>query len=185
MLHTIIAYVEDKPGVLNRVASLFRRRAYNIESLAVGHTHLPGVSRMTIMVDAAEEGIARRIEANLYKLVNVLRVDDLTHKGAVARELALVKVKADSVNRSEIVQIADIFRANIVDAAPHSLVLEITGTVEKVNRLLRMLKPFSIVEVQRTGVVAILRGGEDVAPDLPMMAVGTNGQPTVDAAPEE
>jgi acetolactate synthase-1/3 small subunit len=185
MLHTIIAYVENKPGVLNRVASLFRRRAYNIESLAVGHTHLPGVSRMTIMVDAAEEGIARRIEANLYKLVNVLRVDDLTHKDAVARELALVKVKANSVNRSEIVQIADIFRANIVDVAPHTLVLEITGTVEKVNRLLRMLEPFSIVEVQRTGVVAILRGGEEVSTDLPLVAAGTNGQPAVDAAPKE
>ncbi len=140
---------------------------------------------MTIMVDAAEEGIARRIEANLYKLVNVLRVDDLTHKDAVARELALVKVKANSVNRSEIVQIADIFRANIVDVAPHTLVLEITGTVEKVNRLLRMLEPFSIVEVQRTGVVAILRGGEEVSTDLPLVAAGTNGQPAVDAAPKE
>lgn len=177
MLHTIIAYVEDKPGVLNRVASLFRRRAFNIESLAVGQTHLPGVSRMTIMVDAAEEVTASRIEANLYKLVNVLRVEDLTHKGAVERELALIKVKADSVSRSEIVQIADIFRANILDAAPNILMLEITGTVEKVNRLLRMLEPFSIIEMQRTGVVAMLRGGDEVSPNLSIVTGGNNGQP--------
>ncbi len=177
MLHTIIAYVEDKPGVLNRVASLFRRRAFNIESLAVGHTHLPGVSRMTIIVEAAEEGTARRIEANLYKLVNVLRVEDLTHKEAVERELALIKVKADSARRNEIVQIADIFRANILDAAPYMLMLEITGTVEKVNRLLGMLDPFSIIEVQRTGVVAMLRGGDEASSNLPMATGGKNGQP--------
>ena len=99
MLHTFVAYVEDKPGVLNRVASLFRRRAYNIESLAVGHTNLPGVSRMTIIVDAAGEDVARHIEANLYKLVNVLRVDDLTRLEAVAREMALIKVKATKKTR--------------------------------------------------------------------------------------
>jgi len=177
MLHTIIAYVEDKPGVLNRVASLFRRRAFNIESLAVGQTHLPGVSRMTIMVEADEEGTARRIEANLYKLVNVLRVENLTHKESVERELALIKVKADSARRTEIVQIADIFNANILDAAPNILVLEITGNLEKVNRLLRMLEPFSIMEVQRTGVVAMLRGSDEVASNLPMVTGGKNGQP--------
>ena len=177
MLHTIIAYVEDKPGVLNRVASLFRRRAFNIESLAVGQTHIPGVSRMTIMVEADEEGTARRIEANLYKLVNVLRVENLTHKESVERELALIKVKADSARRTEIVQIADIFNANILDAAPNILVLEITGNLEKVNRLLRMLEPFSIMEVQRTGVVAMLRGSDEVASNLPMVTGGKNGQP--------
>ena len=170
MLHTIIAYVEDKPGVLNRVASLFRRRAFNIESLAVGHTHIPGVSRMTIIVDAAEKEASSRIEANLYKLVNVLRVDSLTNKAPVARELALIKVKADSVSRNEIIQIADIFRANIVDASPNMLILEIAGTVNKVTRLLHMLEPFSIMEVQRTGVVAMLRGGEEGSPDLALMS---------------
>ena len=141
MIHTIIAYVEDKPGVLNRVASLFRRRGFNIESLAVGHTNMAGVSRMTIMVNAEEENVAKRIEANLYKLVNVLRVDDLTHKSPVARELALIKVNADSKTRSEIVQIADIFRANIVDTASQTLILEISGAAEKVTRLLQMLEP--------------------------------------------
>ena len=162
MIHTIIAYVEDKPGVLNRVASLFRRRGFNIESLAVGHTNRPGISRMTIMVDAEDENVARRIEANLYKLVNVLRVDDLTHKSPVARELALIKVKADSKTRSEIVQIADVFHANIVDTASQTLVLEISDTAEEVTRLLQMLEPFRIVEVQRTGVIAIQPGnGQD------------------------
>ena len=135
---------------------------------------------MTIIVDAGEAGIARRIEANLYKLVNVLRVDDLTHKKPVARELALIKVKADNTSRSEIVQIADIFRADIVDPSPHSLVLEITGTVEKVSRLVRMLEPFSIVELQRTGVVAMLRGDDEIPPDLPMVSVGDNNRRRVD-----
>ena len=168
MIHTIIAYVEDKPGVLNRVSSLFRRRGFNIESLAVGHTHMAGISRMTIMVNAEDENVAKRIEANLYKLVNVLRVDDLTHKSPVARELALIKVNADSKTRSEIVQIADIFRANIVDTASQTLVLEISGTAEKVTRLLQMLEPFKIVEVQRTGVIAIQRGDDQDASDPPL-----------------
>ena len=168
MIHTIIAYVEDKPGVLNRVASLFRRRGFNIESLAVGHTNMAGVSRMTIMVNAEEENVAKRIEANLYKLVNVLRVDDLTHKSPVARELALIKVNADSKTRSEIVQIADIFRANIVDTASQTLILEISGAAEKVTRLLQMLEPFRIVEVQRTGVIAIQRGDDQDSYDPPM-----------------
>ena len=168
MIHTIIAYVEDKPGVLNRVSSLFRRRGFNIESLAVGHTNMAGISRMTIMVNAEDENVAKRIEANLYKLVNVLRVDDLTHKSPVARELALIKVNADSKTRSEIVQIADIFRANIVDTASQTLVLEISGAAEKVTRLLQMREPFKIVEVQRTGVIAIQRGDDQDASNPPL-----------------
>ena len=168
MIHTIIAYVEDKPGVLNRVSSLFRRRGFNIESLAVGHTNMAGISRMTIMVNAEEENLAKRIEANLYKLVNVLRVDDLTHKSPVSRELALIKVNADSKTRSEIVQIADIFRANIVDTASQTLILEISGSAEKITRLLQMLEPFKIVEVQRTGVIATQRGDDQDASDPPL-----------------
>ncbi len=175
MLHTFVVYVEDKPGVLNRVSSLFRRRAYNIESLAVGHTGQPGVSRMTIVVDAADGSVARRIEANLYKLVNVLRVDDVTNKDAVTREMALVKVRAKRDSRSEIVQIADIFRANIVDAAHESLVLEITGTNEKVDRLVSMLEPFDIISVQRTGLIAMLRGDKNVSPDPPLVAATFKG----------
>ena len=176
MIHTIIAYMEDKPGVLNRVASLFRRRGFNIESLAVGHTNMPGISRMTLMVNAEEESVARRIEANLYKLVNVLRVDDLTHKSPVARELALIKVKADGKTRSEIVQIADIFRANIVDTASQTLVLEISGTAEKVTRLLNMLEPFTIIEVQRTGVIAIQRGDDQDYSNPPLFETMYNNK---------
>jgi len=175
MLHTFVVYVEDKPGVLNRVSSLFRRRSYNIESLAVGHTNQPGVSRMTIVVDADDDSVARRIEANLYKLVNVLRVDDVTHKKAVSREMALLKVRAGREARSEIVQVADIFRANIVDAAQESLVLEITGTTEKVERLINMLEPFEIISVQRTGTIAMLRGDSGVSPDPPAVAATANG----------
>src|SRR5574340_86621 len=109
MLHKFIVYVEDKPGVLNRVASLFRRRSFNIESLAVGHTEMPGVSRMTFTVDA-DETTAFRIEASLYKLVNVLRVEDVTNRPAVERELTLIKVRADDQTRPAILQIADVFR---------------------------------------------------------------------------
>lgn len=165
-LHTFVAYVEDKPGVLNRVASLFRRRNFNIESLTVGKTNRPGVSRMTILVEASPEK-ATRIEANLYKLVNVLRVDDLTDESAVQREMVMVKVKADAQTRSEIIQIANIFRANIIDVATHSLILELMGTTEKVSRLMRILEPFGIVEVQSTGVVGMARGIEGVSPNPP------------------
>jgi len=121
--HTFVAYVEDKPGVLNRVASLFRRRTFNIESLTVGHTDQPGVSRMTIVVDTDEFG-ARRVEANLYKLVNVLRVDDVTSQPTVERDLALIKVAARNGKRSEIMQLVDVYRARIVDVTNESLVVE-------------------------------------------------------------
>jgi acetolactate synthase-1/3 small subunit len=127
MQHTLVVYVEDRPGVLNRVASLFRRRAFNIESLTVGHTEQPGVSRMTIVVDADEIEI-RRIEANLYKLVNVLRVEDVSSTPAVTRDLALIKVAADINTRAQVMQLVDVFRARIVDVANESLVVEITGT---------------------------------------------------------
>ncbi len=158
---TIVLYVEDKPGVLNRVASLFRRRAFNIESLAVGHTDLPGVSRMTIVMDA-DDDIALRVEANLYKLVNVLRVENVTHMPAVARELALIKVKANIQNRAEVLQVCDVFRARVVDVATEALIVEITGLEEKIDGLLEVLRPFGILEMARTGRVCMTRG-----PDTP------------------
>jgi acetolactate synthase-1/3 small subunit len=157
--HILVAYVEDKPGVLNRVASLFRRRNFNIESLTVGHTEQPGVSRMTIVVEA-DEMMARRIEANLYKLVNVLRVDDVTDKRAVIRDLALVKVSAANGKRAEILQLADVFRARVVDIEDKSLMLEVTGSEDKIEGLLNVLKPFGIIEMVRTGIVAMSRGAE-------------------------
>jgi acetolactate synthase I/III small subunit len=157
MLHTFAVYVEDKPGVLNRIASLFRRRAFNIDSLTVGHTETEGVSRMTIVCDA-DETSARRIEANVYKLVNVLRVDDLSQLSSVARELAMVKVSATSENRAQVMQLADVFRARVVDVSPESLIVETTGTEEKIDRLLDVLRPYGVLEMVRTGRVAMVRG---------------------------
>ena len=125
--HTFVVYVEDKPGVLNRVASLFRRRAFNIESLTVGHSETPEASRMTIVVRTDAIG-ARRLEANLYKLVNVVRVEDITSGPAVFRELAMVKVTATAETRTHVMQLVDVFRARVVDVAPDAVVIETTGT---------------------------------------------------------
>jgi len=157
MLHTLAVYVEDKPGVLNRVASLFRRRAFNIDSLTVGHTEQQGVSRMTIVCDVDETSI-RRVEANVYKLVNVLRVDDLTNLPSVERELAMIKVAATPESRSQVMQLADVFRARVVDVSADSLIVETTGTAEKVDRLLDVLRPYGVLEMVRTGRVALARG---------------------------
>lgn len=155
--HTFVVLVEDKPGVLNRVASLFRRRAFNIESLSVGHSELPGVSRMTIVMDA-DDVTARRVTANLYKLVNVVRVDDVTDDPSVMRDLALIKVRADSTVRAEILQLCDVFRARAVDVTPEALIVEITGTEDKIEGLLDVLRPFGILEMARTGRIAMVRG---------------------------
>lgn len=169
-LRTFIAYVEDLPGVLNRVTSLFRRRNYNIGSLTVGRTHETGVSRMTIVMDADDDG-ARRIEANLYKLVNVLRVDDTTSRATVARELALIKVKADATSRPSVMQVCDVFRARVIDVGPEALICEITGTADKIDGLVDVLMPFGVTEMVRTGAVAMVRSAEvsernsDVPPD--------------------
>ena len=172
---TFIAYVEDKPGVLNRVASLFRRRGFNIESLTVGHTDQPGVSRMTIgtKVDAY---VARRIEANLYKLVNVLRVHDITSEAAVYRELAMVKVATQTPDiRSHVMQLVDVFRARVVDVASDSVIVETTGTEEKINGLLEVLRPYGIRELVRTGRVGMVRGSESVM--VPPPSVPRTGRP--------
>ncbi len=157
--HTFVVYVEDKPGVLNRVASLFRRRAFNIDSLTVGPTHQPGISRMTITMQA-DEIVARRVEANLYKLVNVLRVENVTHIPSVTRDLALIKVKADSSDRAQVLQMCEVFRARAVDVAPEALIVEITGTEEKIESLCEVLRPFGILEMVRTGLVAMARGAD-------------------------
>jgi acetolactate synthase-1/3 small subunit len=154
---TFVVYVEDKPGVLNRVASLFRRRAFNIESLTVGHTETPGVSRMTIVVGTDREG-ARKVEAHLYKLVNVLRVDDVTSTPAVYRDLAMLKVTATPETRSHIMQLVDVYRGRIVDVAPDSLMIEVTGTEDKIDSLLDVLRPYGVLEAVRTGRVAMARG---------------------------
>jgi acetolactate synthase I/III small subunit len=168
--HTLVALVEDKPGVLNRVASLFRRRTFNIESLTVGHTHLPGVSRMTIAVTGNETEI-ERLTAYLYKLVNVIQVEDLTATPSVNRDLAMIKVKASPENRTHIMQTVDVFRARIVDVTNESFIVEVTGDEGKIEGLTDVLAPFGIIEMVRTGMVSMARG---VAPN-PAVAVNGNG----------
>jgi acetolactate synthase I/III small subunit len=158
-LRTFIAHVEDLPGVLNRITSLFRRRSYNIESLAVGRTHEAGVSRMTLVI-AADDHAARRIEANLYKLVNVLRVEDTTLRATVARELALIKVRADAGSRPSVMQVCDVFRARVIDVGPEALICEITGAAAKIDGFVDVLMPFGVVEMVRTGAVAMVRSAE-------------------------
>lgn len=158
-LHTLIVTVEDRPGVLNRVASLFRRRGYNIESLTVGHTAESGVSRMTVVVDADDDTVAR-LEANLYKLVNVLLVENLRDKGAVVRDLALIKVRAGANERAQILQLLEVFRARAVDIGADNLIVEIAAAPDKVDSLVAVLGSFGVLEMVRTGAVAMTRGAE-------------------------
>lgn len=155
--HTLVALVEDKPGVLNRVASLFRRRAFNIESIAVGRSEQPGLSRMTVVVDG-DSARVEQVRKQLDKLINVVRVSDITAEDIVTRELALIKVNATTVTRSEIMQIVDIFRANIVDVASNSLTVEVTGDEDKVESMLELLRSFGVKEISKTGRIALTRG---------------------------
>lgn len=170
--HTFVVTVEDQPGVLNRVSSLFRRRNYNIESLTVGHTERPGVSRMTVVVRTDDAG-AQRIEANLYKLVNVISVSDITSTPAVYRDLAMIKVAATQAHRPEIVHLVEVFRARIIDLSPDSLTIEITGAEEKIDGLLEVLRPYGVLEMARTGRVAMARGARVPAPLAVEESLGT------------
>ena len=156
--HTLVALVEDKPGVLNRIASLFRRRGFNIESIAVGSSEIPHLSRMTIVVDGANT-MVEQVRKQLDKTIDVVSVSDITGPNNVARELALIKVKANATTRSEIMQIVDVFRANIVDVSSDSVTVEVTGDEDKINSLLNLLRDFGIRELARTGRIAITRGG--------------------------
>ena len=160
--HTLVVLVEDHPGVLNRVVSLMRRRSFNIDSITVGHSEQPGVSRMTIMV-LGEEGEVEQVGKQLYKLMEVLKVQDLTPEHALSHEMALVKVAAKAQHRAEILQIAQIYEAKVVDATPSSLVLEAVGSEERIDGLLAMLKGFGIRELVRTGAIAMARGSSGVA----------------------
>jgi acetolactate synthase-1/3 small subunit len=159
--HTLVALVEDKPGVLNRIASLFRRRSFNIKSLAVGGSEHPGLSRMTTVV-VGDSAQVEQVRKQLEKLVNVVKVSDITEEEMVARELALIKVKTTASTRSEIMQIVGIFRANIVDVAPGSLTVEVTGDEDKLNSLLGLLHDFGVKEVARTGKIALTRGSSSL-----------------------
>ena len=157
MRHTFVALVEDKPGVLNRVVSVFRRRTFNIESLTVGQTHQKGISRMTIVVDSDQTDV-ERIMPYMYKLINVLQVEDLTYEPRVSRDLAMVKINATPENRADVMKLAEVFRARVVDVTNDSLIIEITGDEEKIDGFVDVLRPYGIIEMVRTGIVAMERG---------------------------
>lgn len=154
--HTISALVENHFGVLCRVSGLFASRGFNIDSLSVGETEDPSISRMTIVVKG-DDRMLEQVNKQLGRLVDVIKVIDMTKGSFVERELALIKVSADKTTRSEIIQITEIFRANIVDVSPGSMTIEATGKDDKINAILGMLKPFGIKEIARTGSVALLR----------------------------
>lgn len=162
--HTLVVQVEDHPGVLNRVVSLLRRRSFNIDSITVGHSEQPGVSRMTIVV-RGEDADVEQVGKQLYKIMEVLKVTDVTDLNCVAHELAMVKVAAKPQNRAEILLIAQIYDARVVDASPSTLLLEATGPEERIDGLLAMLRGFGIRELVRTGPVAMIRGGTVAAKD--------------------
>jgi len=158
MKHTLVALMENKPGVLNRIASLFRRRNFNIASLTVGASETPHVSRMTIVVDVDSEVAAiEQVVKQLYKVINVLKVTDVTDDPIVTRELALIKVSATGSNRAEIVQLVDIYRAGIVDVSLDSVIIEVTGTEDKIDSMVQLLRGYGIKEMLRTGRVAMVR----------------------------
>lgn len=160
---TLVALMEDKPGVLSHVSNLFRRRNYNIESLSVGHSETPGISRMTVVV-FGDDAVVEQVIKQLYKLVNILKVSDIDDNASVTRELALIKVYALAAVRADVKQLVDIFRANIIDVALESLIVEIIGTEDKVDSLIAMLRPYGIKELARTGRVAMVRGSTTTGP---------------------
>jgi acetolactate synthase-1/3 small subunit len=163
--HIITALVADKPGVLNRVASLFRRRGFNIESIAVGASEVTDMSRMTIVVDGSST-LVEQVRKQLDKVIDVIKVSDITGETTITRELALIKVKSTAATRSEIMQIVDIFRAKILDVATDSVTVEVTGDEAKVTSLYNLLKGFGIKEISRTGIIGMTRGGTaQIAPE--------------------
>jgi len=187
MLHTFVAIVEDKPGVLTRVASLFRRLNQNIVSLTVGGSERPGISRMTIVADASPTA-GHRIMASLYKLENVLEVDDIGQHASVSRELALIKVAATPKTRSHIFELAEVFRARIVDLAPESLMIEITGVESKIEGLIQVLNESEdrILEISRTGRMVMRRGQHTsrVLDAMRVPATESENETTTDTEPE-
>ena len=155
MKHTLVALMQNHPGVLNRVVSLVRRRNFNIESLTVGHSETPGISRMTLVVDAAD---VEQIMKQLYRLIEVLKVSDITHDSALEREVALIKVHAPRATRSELIALAGIYNARVVDVGASTMILEITAFPSKVEQFVEIMRPFGIKEMLRTGRIAMVRG---------------------------
>jgi acetolactate synthase-1/3 small subunit len=161
MSHVLSLLVEDKPGLLTRVAGLFARRGFNIESLAVGKTEIPGLSRITVVVDV-EELPLEQVTKQLNKLINVIKIVELDPAQSVTREHMLVKVRVDNTTRSQVLEAVTLFRAHIVDVAPDALVIEVTGDSGKVQALLRILEPFGIREIAQSGLLAIGRGSKSI-----------------------
>ena len=157
MKHTIAVVVENKSGVLTRIAGLFSRRSFNIESLSVGATDNPEYSRMTLSVEG-DEVVLEQVIKQLSKLINVIRVSELEPEDSVERELAMIKVSADKDNRSEIMQLVSVFRAKIIDVSARSMIIEVTGDEQKVDALVLLLRQFGIKELARTGKVSMIRG---------------------------
>jgi acetolactate synthase-1/3 small subunit len=155
MKHTLVALMQDHPGVLNRVVSLVRRRNFNIDSLTVGQSETPGISRMTLVVDAAE---VEQIIKQLYRLIEVLKVSDVTHDPVVEREVALVKVHAPKTSRAELIALAGVYNARIVDVGANTMILEVTAFPSKVEQFVEIMRPFGIKELLRTGRIAMVRG---------------------------
>jgi acetolactate synthase-1/3 small subunit len=169
--HTLSVLVEDKSGVLARISGLFARRGFNIDSLAVGRCEDPALSRMTIVVSVAEKPL-EQITKQLHKLINVLRITELSHDECVERELALLKVSATPGRRAEILEVAEIFRAKVVDVDTDALILEVTGSPDKVRAIEELLRPYGIIEIARTGRVALGRGRRGLkAPSLHPVAL--------------
>ena len=160
--HTLSVLVEDTPGVLARVAALFSRRGFNIQSLAVGPTEQKDMSRMTIVV-SAEETPLEQITKQLNKLINVIKISELDEDNSVSRELALIKVRADAGSRSQVIEAVNLFRAKVIDVAPDTLTIEATGNRGKIEALLRVLEPFGIRELVQSGVVSLSRGPRDIS----------------------
>ena len=187
--HTIIALVQDRPGVLTRVAGLFRRRGFNIASLAVGASEQKGLSRLTFVV-TGDQYTVEQATRHLEKLIDVVKVSNISEEDVVARELALIKVRTTPTNRSEILEIINLFRAKVVDVGTLSLVVETTGEEEKIDALYDLLRPFGILELMRTGRVAMVRGktggriSDDVGADAVIMGRnGATAEQAVDSAP--
>jgi len=155
--HILVVMTQDHPGVLNRVASLFRRRNFNIESLTVGHTDQPGVSRMTIVVDGATTSV-EQVSKQLYKLIEVIKVSEVTHDPVVAHELALIKVSTSAGRRPEVLQLAEVYKATVIDVAPESVLVQATGAEETIDSLVQVLRGYGIKEMVRTGFVAMAKG---------------------------
>ena len=158
MKRLISALVQDKPGVMNRISSLFRRRGFNIESIAVGPSEQEGFSRMTIVAENAPTGAVDQLTKQLYKVIEVVRATDITEQETVAKETIFVKVRANSEVRADVIRIAEVLKAEVADIATESMILELTGDTGQIARLLDLLTPFGIKEIVRTGQIAITRG---------------------------